>query len=69
MFYFILFTDHINSGLNLLKQWHPKQMDDLFVLLQLPISRLIYTTRKAIIESKIIPHGNRIYYFSANFEV
>jgi len=44
-------------------------MDDLFVLLQLPMPKLIYLTKKTMWESKIVPHGNRIYYFATNFEV
>lgn len=44
-------------------------MDDLFVLLQLPMKRLVYLTKKTHIESKIVPQGNRVYYFASTFEV
>jgi len=44
-------------------------MDDLFVLLQMPLTKLVYLTRKTISESSVVPHGNRVYYFSENFEV
>lgn len=53
----------------LLKKWNPKKMDDLFVLLQLPMKRLVYLTKKTHLESKIVPHGNRVYYFASTFEV
>lgn len=52
-----------------LEKWNPKQMEDLFVLLQLPLFKLSYYTRKTLIESSIVPHGNRVYYFAENFEV
>lgn len=62
-------SDQLSTGLELLKKWNPKQMDDLFVLLRMPTNRLSYLTNKTILESKIVPHGNRVYYFAANFEV
>jgi len=60
--------NHLNFGLNLLKKWNPNQMDDLFVLLQMPVTKLIYITKKTMWESQIIPQRNRIYYFATNFE-
>ncbi|KAF0770243.1 transcription termination factor, mitochondrial [Aphis craccivora] len=60
--------DHLSNGLMLLKKWNPKKMDDLFVLLQLPMKRLVYLTKKTHLESKIVPHGNRVYYFASTFE-
>jgi len=44
-------------------------MDDLFVLLQMPMIKLVYLTKRYQSESKIVPHGNRIYYFASTFEV
>lgn len=44
-------------------------MDDLFVLLQMPMTKLVYLTKKTHLESTVIPHGNRIYYFASSFEV
>lgn len=64
-----MFSDQLSSGLELLKKWKPTKMDDLFVLLKMPTNKLVQLTRKTILESKIVPHGNRVYYFAANFEV
>lgn len=44
-------------------------MDDLFVLLQMPLKKLSIITKKTISESVIVPHGNRVYFFAENFEV
>lgn len=44
-------------------------MDDLFVLIRIPTKKLSYLTSKTILESNVVPHGNRVYYFAANFEV
>lgn len=62
-------SDQLSTGLELLKKWNPKQMDDLFVLLRMPTNKLSHLTSKTILESNIVPHGNRVYYFAANFEV
>lgn len=66
---FIFNIDQLSTGLELLQKWNPKQMDDLFVLLQMPPNKLSHLTKKVVLESKIVPHGNRVYYFAANFEV
>uniref|UniRef100_A0A2S2PSK2 Transcription termination factor, mitochondrial n=1 Tax=Schizaphis graminum TaxID=13262 RepID=A0A2S2PSK2_SCHGA len=60
--------NHLSAGLTLLKKWNPKKMDDLFVLLQMPMTKLVYLTKKTHLESKIVPHGNRVYYFASTFE-
>ncbi|NP_001280396.1 uncharacterized protein LOC100165527 [Acyrthosiphon pisum] len=60
--------DNLNNGLKLLKKWNPKKMDDLFVLLQMPMTKLVYLTKKTHLESTIVPHGNRVYYFASTFE-
>lgn len=62
-------SDDLKSGLKLLKKWNPKHMDDIFVFLQLPVMKLAYITKRTINESNTVPHGNRVYYFSTNFEV
>jgi len=65
----VFFSDNLNNGLKLLKRWNPKKMDDLFVLLQMPMTKLVYLTKKTHLESTIVPHGNRVYYFASTFEV
>ncbi|XP_050530569.1 transcription termination factor, mitochondrial [Daktulosphaira vitifoliae] len=60
--------EYLSNGFDLLKKWNPEQMDDLFVLLQLPKSKLIYLTKKTMRESTTIPYKNRVYFFSNNFE-
>ncbi|VVC27134.1 Hypothetical protein CINCED_3A011191 [Cinara cedri] len=59
---------HLRIGLKLLHKWKPRHIDDLLLLLQLPMTRLSYLTRKTMIESNIVPQGNRVYYFADNFE-
>lgn len=53
----------------MLHKWNPRHIDDLFVLLQLPMGRLSYITKKIVLESNNISQGNRVYYFTDNFEV
>lgn len=69
MFTVNLLLDHLRIGLGLLHKWNPRHINDLLVLLQLPMTRLSYLTRKTMVESNIVPQGNRVYYFSDNFEV
>ncbi|XP_025198096.1 transcription termination factor, mitochondrial [Melanaphis sacchari] len=60
--------NHLSNGLTLLKKWNPKKMDDLFVLLQMPMKKLVFLTKKTQLESQIVPRGNRVYYFASTFE-
>ncbi|XP_050438097.1 transcription termination factor, mitochondrial isoform X1 [Adelges cooleyi] len=61
--------NNLKNGFNLLKQWNPEKMEDLYVLLQMPMTKLIYFTKKIADESEItMPYRNRVYFFVDNFK-